>query len=474
MRPHGRRVGLLRRVGLVRPPRPRPASSAAKRRLPRVQADLRLDEGVRPAAFTGDLGDLAPAPLGEPEGRREASPGPVELPPIGLGDVPSAALRRPRPALLAPGDTSSGQETLSGNQASVEYTARPVSWISRVLIGIVVAILLVIGALAWLFRSQAEEIPDELPAIDLTEADPMAITIPGGDIDDLVLADLKDKRVYFLLEDRESMEAGESKALNRALARWTIPGSPDSTAGFMIGDAQGFGLFRSKVSEFMGMMRPEMRLPLYIDYEGIFYDSFKLPRGHSGFVLIDRGEVKFRHSGPAEDDDLEAVRELLDATEPAYADAPDFTVGPLSKESCSGKVCLFAFLDEAITRADIPGVEGGWEGEREEGFERFSRPSVRMVGSLVGADEKIDEDKVEGALIGSVEGFEFRRWKIVDPEAAAGAREAFGLGEGAGLVVIDADGKIAFKAEGKIAFWQLGLVADLIDVELGERGGDKD
>lgn len=356
----------------------------------------------------------------------------------------------------------------------MEYTARPVSWISRVLIGIVVIILLVIGALAWLFRSQAEEIPEELPAIDVSEADPMAITIPGGDIDDLVLADLKEQRAYFLLEDRESMEAGESKALNRALARWTIPEGTESTVGFMVGDAQGFGLFRSKVSEFMGMMRPEMRLPLYIDYEGIFYDSFKLPRGHSGFVLIDHGEVKFRHSGPAEDDDLETVRGLLEATEPVYPEAPSFTVGPLSKESCSGKVCLFAFLDEPITRADVPGVEGGWEGEREEGFERFSRPSIRLVGSLVGADEKIDEDKVEGALIGSLEGFEFRRWKIVDPEAATGAREAFGLGEGAGLVVVDPDGKIAFQAEGKVAFWQLGLVADLIGVELGERGGDKD
>ncbi len=348
------------------------------------------------------------------------------------------------------------------------------SWISRVLIGIVVVILLVIGALAWLFRSQAEAIPDELPAINVEEADPMKIRIPGDDIEDLVLADLKDKRAYFLLEDRESMEAGESKALNRALARWAIPGEGTDTLGFMVGDAQGFGLFRSKVSEFMGMMRPEMRLPLYIDYEGAFYDSFKLPRGHSGFVLIDKGEVKFRHSGPAEDEDLEAVRGLLDASPPEYPDAPEFTVGELNRDACSGKVCLFAFLDEPLTRADIPGIEGGWEGSREEGFERFSRPSIRLVGTLFGADEKIDEDRVAGALIGSLEGIELRRWAIVEADAAPGAREALGLGEGAGLVVVDAEGKIAFKAEGKVAFWQLGLVADLIDVELGERGDKED
>jgi len=353
----------------------------------------------------------------------------------------------------------------------MEYTSRPVSWISRVLIGIVVVLLLGIGVLAWLFRSQTEAIPDELPAIDVATADPMAITIPGDDISDLVLRDLKDTTAYFLLEDRESMESGESKALNRALARWTLP---ENTVGYMVGDAQGFGLFRAKVSEFMGMMRVEMRLPLYIDYEGVFYDTFKLPRGHSGFVLLESGEVKIRHSGPTEEADLLEIQGAIGGVQPDYPSAPDFTIGEMTKETCSGRVCLFAFLDRPIARADIPGIEGGWEGGRKEGFDQFADPSVRLVGTFVGADEKIDEDRVSGAIIGEIDGFELRRWQQVDADKAVGAREAFGLGDNAGLVAIDAEGKIAFKAEGKVAFWQLGLVADLIDVELGERGDDDD
>ena len=348
----------------------------------------------------------------------------------------------------------------------LEYTARPVSWITRVLIGVVVVILLAIGTLAWLFRSQAEAIPDELPAIDLAVADPMKITIPGDDIPDLQLANFKDKRVYFLLEDRESMQAGESKALNRSLARWTLA---SETTGFMIGDAKGFGLFRSKVSEFMGMMRPEMRLPLYLDFQGAFYDTFKLPRGHSGFVLLDGGEVLYRHSGPADAAVIDHLRGLMNASLPELPPAPAFQVGELTNRTCEGRVCLFAFLDEPVDRTDVPGLEGGWKGRREEGFERFSRPSIRLVGTLAGADEKIDEDRVSGAIIGDLNGFEFRRWKLESD--ANTAREAFGLGERAALVVINADGKLAFKAEGKVAFWQLGLVADLINVDLGERDG---
>ncbi|MEZ4381891.1 MAG: hypothetical protein R3A79_11140 [Nannocystaceae bacterium] len=338
------------------------------------------------------------------------------------------------------------------------------SWISRVLIGVVVVLLLVIGALAWLFRSQAEAIPDELPTLDASKTAPADIMIPGGDIPDLKVAELKGKRAYFVLEDRESMQAGESKDLNRALARWELG---DDVVGYAIGDAQGFGVFRSKIDEFMGMMRPEMRLPLYIDYEGVFYDAFMLPRGHTGFVLLGPdSEVVHRHSGPADADAIEAIRGHLDGREPEPPPAPDFAVAEVNGASCEGRVCLFAFLDAPVERAAIPGIEGGFDGGREESFKRFAEPSVRLVGVIAGADEKIDEDKHTAVIVGDVKGFEFRRVKTVD--AAPEARAAFGLGDGAGLVVVD-HGRLAFKAEGKVAFWQLGLVADILGVDLGER-----
>jgi hypothetical protein len=340
-----------------------------------------------------------------------------------------------------------------------------VSWITRVLIGVVVVLLLVIGALAWLFRSQAEEIPDELPTLDDAKVAPADIMIPGGDIPDLKVADLEGKRAYFVLEDRESMQAGESKDLNRALARWEMG---DDVVGYAIGDAKGFGVFRSKIDEFMGMMRPEMRLPLYIDYEGVFYDTFKLPRGHTGLVVLGpESDVLHRHSGPAEADDLETIRGLLGASEPEPPPAPDFAVGDYTKASCEGRVCLFAFLDEAVARADVPGIEGGFDGDREESFKRLAKPSVRLVGVLAGADDKIDEDKHTAVIIGDLKGFEFRR--VATHDAAPEARAAFGVGDGAALVVIDEKSRLAFKAEGKVAFWQLGLVADILGVDLGER-----
>lgn len=346
------------------------------------------------------------------------------------------------------------------------YTLRPVSWLARVLIGVVVVLLLVIGALAWLFRSQAEAIPDELPAIDTSVADPQKIVIPGDEVlPELRLADLKGKRAYFLLEDRESMQAGESKELSRSLARWQLP---EDVVGYSVGDAKGFGLFRNKISEFMGMMRDEMRLPLYIDFEGVFFDTFKLPRGHTGFVVLGPdGAVAHRHSGPADTADLDKIREVLGGREPEHPPAPDFAVGELTNETCKGKVCVFAFLDKPVARGDIPGIEGGFEGDREEGFKRFAEPSIRLVGVLHGADEKIDEDKIAGAIVGELKDLEFRRWKRVD--AAPEARAAFGLGDGAGLVVIDREGRMAFNVGGLVRFWQLGLVADILGVDLGER-----
>lgn len=344
------------------------------------------------------------------------------------------------------------------------YTSRPVSWLARILIGVTVVLLLLLGALAWLFRSQAEAIPEELAPIDVAAADPQKIVVPGDDVlPDLVVADLKGKRAYFILEDRESMEAGESKELTRALARWEVPGD---VVGFLVGNAEGFGLLRSKINEFMGQMRDEMRLPLYIDYEGAFIKAFKLPRGHTGLVVLDRaGEVILRRSGPADEAALQALKEAIDARDPAPPPAPDFAIGDLTPGTCKGKVCAFAFLAKKVARGDIPGIDGGFEGPRKERFERFADPSVRLAGVFVGADEKIDEDKHAGAIVGELEGVELRRWKLVP--SAPEARAAFGLGaDEAALVVIDAQGRLALKVAGKVRFWQLGLFSDLLGIEL--------
>lgn len=348
--------------------------------------------------------------------------------------------------------------------AGLAYTSRPVSWLARILIGVVVVLLLIIGALAWVFRSQAEAIPQELAPIDVAAADPQKIVIPGDEVlADLVVADLKGKRAYFILEDRESMEAGESKELTRALARWEVD---DDVAGFLVGNAEGFGLLRSKINEFMGQMRDEMRLPLYIDFEGAFVKAFKMPRGHTGLVVLGPdGAVVLRRSGPADEASLQALKEALGARDPSPPPAPEFAVGDLTRETCKGKVCAFAFLGKPVARGDVPGIEGGFEGGRKERFERFAEPSVRLAGVFIGADEKIDEDKHAGAIVGALSGVELRRWKQV--EGAPEARAAFGLAaDDTGLVVIDPEGRLALSIKGKVRFWQLGLFGDLLGIEL--------
>ena len=343
------------------------------------------------------------------------------------------------------------------------------SWLKRTLLGVTILLLLAIGVLAWVFRSQAEEIPAELPPIDSAAADPLAIVLPAdGDLPELALRALAGSTAYFIIEDRESMQGGESKELTRALARWQLP---DGVVGYLIGDAKGFAVFRNKINEFMGMMRPEMRLPLYIDYQGAFYDAFKLPRGHTGLVVLGpAGDVVLRHSGPADPDLLGRLHAALGARDPELPPAPPFAVGDLDNAACAGKACLFAFLDVKVARADVPGIEGGFDGGREESFERFARPSIRLVGVLSEADAKVDEDKVAGAIVGDLEGFELRRWRSV--AAAADARAAFGVPDDqAGLVIVDPQGRVALKALGRVPFWQLGLVSDLIGVDLGERRG---
>ncbi|MFY0534963.1 hypothetical protein [Nannocystis pusilla] len=217
------------------------------------------------------------------------------------------------------------------------------SILRKIALGLVLLVLILLGLVAWMLRSRAEEIPDELPAINVAEADPQKLVIPGsGGLGDLVLADLKGRTVYIIVEDRESMAARESSAMSRAMARWSYP---DTVSGFAVGDAEGFGLLASKIEEFIGPMRPELRLPLYIDFQGAITKTFKLPKGHVGIVVLDpAGAVVYRHSGKMEPAEIETLRGLLGATLPAPPPAPTFKVGELDNAACAGRTCTFVFL----------------------------------------------------------------------------------------------------------------------------------
>jgi hypothetical protein len=342
-----------------------------------------------------------------------------------------------------------------------------VSTLRRIALVLVILVLGILGAIAWMLRSRAEPIPDALPAIDAAEADPQKLVIPGGGgLPDLKLADLKGKTVYMIVEDRESMAAKESSAMSRAMARWKYP---DDVVGYAIGDTEGFGLLRSKIEEIVGPMRPELRLPLYLDFEGAATKTFKLPRGHAGLVIIDKtGAVAYRHSGPMKPDEIEQVRGLLGAEPLPTPPAPAFNVGGLDNAACKGKTCVLVFLSAPVARKDIPGGKQGFDGDMDESTKQFAKPDIRLAGIVVDSDAKLDPDKVAGRLVGAIEGAELKRWQAV-PEAAA-AREAFGVPPNeSALVVIDPEGDLAMLERGRVQMYKFGVLSELIGVELGER-----
>ncbi len=278
------------------------------------------------------------------------------------------------------------------------------SVLKRVALVITVLLLALVGAAAWMLRSRAEEIPAELPP---TDVDPMSIVIPGGGgLPDLRLADHKGKTLYLILGDRESMQARESKEFDRALNRWTYP--PD-VVGFAIGDAEGFKLLAGKIEEMLGAMRPEMRLPLYIDFDGTITKAFKLPKGHTGIVVLGPdGALKLRHSGPPkpkdqiltpEDDIIARLKLALRAEEPALQPAPPFKVGELDNAACAGKTCLFVFLGAPVKKSELPGVDGGFDGGMEDSMKQLQNPSIRLAGLVNDLEEKLaanDKDQPEG------------------------------------------------------------------------------
>jgi hypothetical protein len=322
--------------------------------------------------------------------------------------------------------------------------------------------LLVVGLTltAWrLFRVEA--IPEELDPI---ETDPMEIVIDGlGDQPSLRFAELRGHKSFFVSIGAQSAKSKEGEAINRALNRWIYP---EGTAGYIIGDAEGFGLFRDKISGVMEHFSREVRFPLYVDFEGVFMQTFKLPKGHHGLVVLDpTGEVLLRHSGGIEgEDDIEAVRVLLGASEPPPGpEAPSFSVGPLDDERCAERTCAIAFLGEAVARTDIPGIDGGFQGEDEAAFAQMRNPSVRIMRTLL----PTQLEEAEGVVVGRTSDLELESWARVDE--ATEAREAFEVAEDEAALIIISEGRVAFFDRGVIPLYRWSAAADLLGIDIDDR-----
>lgn len=331
-------------------------------------------------------------------------------------------------------------------------------------IGLSLAALAVVAAGVYTWQMlRVEEIPEELEAIEpAAQAAAKPYSVPGdGGLPDFRLEDHAGKTLFIVVEGMASMKSGEGRLLGRALNRWEFP---DTTAGFMIGDAEGFGMFKSKAQEFMGAMRAEFRYPLYVDFDGATTQRFKLPKGHSGLVVVDpQGEVKLRKSGALDDAALEEVRAALGATEPQPGDTvPDFSIGPLSAESCRGSTCVLAFLGEGLRREDVPGVEGGFDKKGDEARKHLNRPEVRLASALAKMPPK---DGFRGVVVGQIEDYELEGWATVEPTPGLG--QPFGLADGeTAILIVDPQGRSLYDARGTIRMYQWDRIAELMGVDM--------
>lgn len=326
-------------------------------------------------------------------------------------------------------------------------------------------VVLGLGAAAWSLWPEVDDIPEQLEPIsaDVSIAD-LELEAQGP-LPAVRLGDLQGKTVYLLIEGRESLMGGEGKQLHRALHRWRLP---DDVVGFTVADAPaGAVVMRGKIeSDFLGPMRSEMKLPIYVDFGGKFTTALSLPKGHLGIVILSpAGEVVFRHAGDADARTLEEIATLLRAEEPPPGPpAPSFSVGQLDNQSCAGRDCVLVFLDRKVARSEIPGLDaGGFEGDAKAVFEQIKQPSIRLARILAADWAVEDREKIGGVVIGEAEGWDAGGWPIVAD--APEARAAFGIGDQAAMVIIDEQGRVAFSEAGLIPFWKLSLAADVIDLE---------
>lgn len=332
--------------------------------------------------------------------------------------------------------------------------------IRKLLLVVAGLVVVVLGVGAWLLR--VEDIPDELPPV---QGDPLAIELaPVADEGWLRLRELGGTTSFFVIMGPQSGDSKEGQPLNRALNRWVYP---PTTRGYWIGDAEGFAMFRSKVSEAMTQFAGELRFPLHVDFEGTFIKTFGLSKGHHGFVVLGPdGTVLERRSGGAEGADLERIREMLGAREPdPVGTPPAFSIGGLADSDCGrGTACVVAFLGHAVARNQVPGIEDGFEGEDEQASANMRDPAIRNVSSAMRA--KLEHAR--GVLVGATVDLEFPTWLRVD--ASPEGRKAFGVAEDESAeFVIDAQGRLAVAERGLVPLYRWGRIADLLGVEIDNK-----
>jgi hypothetical protein len=358
-----------------------------------------------------------------------------------------------------------------GPRAVHRYAAPAVSVLKRVLIALGIVVLGLVGFIWWKLRPRVEEIPEVLPELS-QESKPLELTLPAqSELPAFKLGEQSGKTVFFVVDGRESMEAGEGRLLKRALDRWAFP---ESVVGIDVGHAEGFGLLGGQIQGFLDMIRPEARRPIYADFDGAVMRTFEMPLGHTALIVIGPdGAVKYRKSGDMTEAEVEELRGILGASEPAPGGpAPAFTVGELTLDACKPKGCAIVFLDQPIAKADVPELaEEGFGNDMKAAFDAIGKPGIRLVHRFA-AQYEITADVLPGAVVGKLTDISFPGWSVVDEQLEA--REAFGIPKGeAGLVVIDGEGRLAFAEHGRIPFWKLRGAGQAVGLTEPKREGGR-
>lgn len=337
----------------------------------------------------------------------------------------------------------------------------------RGLLAVVLLAAAATGFLWWKLRSRIEPIPAVLATID---QDPSRIRLPGAaGQPELSVAALRGKLVYFVVEGRESMAAGEGRQLNLALDRWRYAEGEAAPRGFLIGDVEGLGFLKWKLDELAAAMQREARLPVYLDYDGAVVRGFKLPKGHTAIVVLgEDGAVRFRKSGPLTAEELEALRQALGASEPPPPPpAPAFAVGAgtaqeWSTAACAGQACAMVFLSRQVSVKEVPGIP---KGKEQRDSASWQDADIRLVGVL--SDRVLPAGKSQGLFVGALDGVELAPgWHaLADGAGGAALRAAFAIGPTeTALVVVDGEGRLAFRERGLIPSWRLGAVTELMSL----------
>lgn len=323
-----------------------------------------------------------------------------------------------------------------------------------------VGLLGLAGAAAWWF-TRTEPIPEVLEEV---EEDPAVVEIPGlPGQPSLELAALKGKTAVFVVTGTWSAKSDEGEATNRALSRWVLP---EGTVGYVVADAGGMGVFSDRIEKTMTSYASEVRFPLYVDYDGVFVETFKLPKGHHGLVVLGPdGSIMQRHSGGLEGDALETLRTSLGAREPEPGPAmPEVEAGTLDASACAETTCAFVFTGpRSVRRADIPGIRpGGFEGDDDARLEKMLDPAVRNVTLA----RKMKLSSTRGAFIGDVDPeISSEGWERVSWADGARVRAALGVSEDEPSIVVYDHGREVLRVEGLVRLHHWGRLADLLDID---------